>query len=292
MVDIYYDTPNIKAFPFRNTIPIPFFPIAGRPLIEHIIAKLDISVDRILLDKDFFSDQKKEICSLAKKIDLEPHFISSSSKKVADAINGYIIPLTQDKRKQLDHPWDLFAIQEGLMKNFKTYNKGEIEDNTTIKGPVIIQDHVKIRNGAYIQGPTFIDEHTTIGPNCYIRPYTYIGKQCYVGNAVEVKNSIILDETHIGHLSYVGDSIIGRRCNFGAGTKVANLKFDNSNVKVTIGTKKLDTGRRKLGVIMADNTKTSINLSIMPGTYVPPNSRLLIKDRVTTSSIIKSKSSS
>ena len=44
-----------------------------------------------------------------------------------------------------------------------------------------------------------------------------------IGNAVGVKASIIMDRTHVGHLSSVCDSIIGTDCNFGAGTKVTNL---------------------------------------------------------------------
>lgn len=62
-----------------------------------------------------------------------------------------------------------------------------------------------------------------IGPNCYIRPHTSIGKNVRIGNACEIKNSVIMDKTHIGHLSYVGNSVIGEDCNLGAGTTVRQL---------------------------------------------------------------------
>ncbi len=51
--------------------------------------------------------------------------------------------------------------------------------------------------GAYIIGPVKIGRNSRIGPpNCFIRPYTSIGDDCHVGNAVEVKNSIIMDHSN------------------------------------------------------------------------------------------------
>lgn len=81
-------------------------------------------------------------------------------------------------------------------------------------------------NGSYIEGPVIIGEECKIGPNCYIRPYTSIGDKCHIGNACEIKNSIIMNNSNIPHQNYVGDSIIGENCNLGAGTKIANLRFD------------------------------------------------------------------
>jgi bifunctional UDP-N-acetylglucosamine pyrophosphorylase/glucosamine-1-phosphate N-acetyltransferase len=72
-------------------------------------------------------------------------------------------------------------------------------------------------------------------------------------------------------LSYIGDSIIGENCNFGAGTNVANLRFDNAEVKLNIQGERQSSGRRKFGCVMADNVKTGINVSIMPGKKIGPN---------------------
>ena len=91
------------------------------------------------------------------------------------------------------------------------------------------------------------------------------GTYMRIGNAVEIKNCIIMDGTHIVHLSYVGDSVLGRHCNFGAGTKVANLRHDGKNVNVMVKGKVVDSGRRKLGVIMGDDVHTGINTSINIG---------------------------
>jgi bifunctional UDP-N-acetylglucosamine pyrophosphorylase/glucosamine-1-phosphate N-acetyltransferase len=73
---------------------------------------------------------------------------------------------------------------------------------------------------------------------------------------------------HMPHQSYVGDSIIGERCNLGAGTKVANLRLDESSVHVFWKGVDVDTGLRKLGVIMGDDVRVGINASIDAGTIL------------------------
>jgi bifunctional UDP-N-acetylglucosamine pyrophosphorylase/glucosamine-1-phosphate N-acetyltransferase len=165
----------------------------------------------------------------------------------------------------IGYPWDLLKANERLLKDLKGRCEGTVEPNATIKGEVTIGKGTIIRNGSYIEGPVVIGENCDIGPNCYIRPSTAIGNHARVGNAVEIKNTIIMEGTHVGHLSYVGDSIIGRRCNFGAGTKVANLRHDGKNIKVKVKGKIIDSGRRKLGVIMGDDVHTGINTSINIG---------------------------
>ncbi|HWR25971.1 MAG TPA: bifunctional sugar-1-phosphate nucleotidylyltransferase/acetyltransferase [Methanosarcina sp.] len=165
----------------------------------------------------------------------------------------------------IGYPWDLLKANEYLLKNLKGSCEGIVEPNATIKGKVVIGKGTLVRNGSYIEGPVVIGENCDIGPNCFIRPSTAIGNHVRVGNAVEVKNTIIMEDTHVGHLSYVGDSVIGRRCNFGAGTKVANLRHDGKNIKVMVKGRILDSGRRKLGVIMGDDVHTGINTSINIG---------------------------
>ena len=77
-----------------------------------------------------------------------------------------------------------------------------------------------------------------------------------------------MGRTHVPHQNYVGDSVFGERCNLGAGTKVANLRLDEANVRVRFGGAEVDTGLRKLGVIMGDDVKVGINASIDAGTII------------------------
>ena len=80
-----------------------------------------------------------------------------------------------------------------------------------------------------------------------------------------------MDSSSIPHQNYVGDSVIGERCNLGAGTKIANLRLDKKNIVVSFQGEKIDTGLRKLGAIIGDNVQTGINASINTGTIIGNN---------------------
>jgi UDP-N-acetylglucosamine diphosphorylase/glucosamine-1-phosphate N-acetyltransferase len=169
--------------------------------------------------------------------------------------------------QDFSYPWDLLHANETMMKDLKPQNLGTVEENVFIHGAVVIGKNTVIKSGAYIEGPVIIGEDCRIGPNCYIRPSTTIGDDCHIGAAVEIKNSIIMSHSDVPHLNYVGDSVIGEGCNFGAGTKIANLRLDEKNITV-IG---IDTGRHKLGAIIGDNVKTGINSCINVGTVIGNN---------------------
>jgi UDP-N-acetylglucosamine diphosphorylase/glucosamine-1-phosphate N-acetyltransferase len=169
---------------------------------------------------------------------------------------------------EIGRPWDILAANEILLKDLEPQILGEVEPGAILLGNVAVGRGSIVRSGAYIVGPVLIGEDCDIGPNCYIRPATCLGDNVRVGNAVEVKNSAIMSGSKIGHLSYVGDSVIGERCNFGAGTICSNLRHDKGNIKSYIKGERVDSGRRKLGVIMGDNVMTGINTSIYPGTVI------------------------
>jgi len=180
--------------------------------------------------------------------------------------------ISRDDWMDIGRPWDLLEANRWALTRMDHNVFGFIEDGAHLIGPITVAETARIRSGAYIEGPVFIDEQSDIGPNCYIRPYTSIGKKVRMGNACEIKNSIIMDKVHIGHLSYVGDSIIGENCNLGAGTVTANYRLDGGTIKMTVKDKVLDSGRTKLGVILSDGVKSGINALFMPGVKVGNNS--------------------
>ena len=173
----------------------------------------------------------------------------------------------------IGRPWDLLEANKLLLELSIRRIEGTVEDGAAVKGDVVIREGTIVKSGAYIEGPVFIDGESVIGPNCYIRAYTSLGKRVKIGNAVEIKNSIIMDDTNVGHLSYVGDSIIGQRSNFGAGTITANLRHDNNSIFVTVRGERTNSGRRKLGAIIGDDVKTGIGTSISPGVVLHQGSQ-------------------
>lgn len=182
------------------------------------------------------------------------------------------VRVSKDEWLDIGRPWDLLEANCRALSSMEPAVNGQIEAGAHLLGLVAVGERARVRSGTYIEGPVFIDEDSDVGPNCFIRSYTSIGKNVRVGNACEIKNSVIMDGTHIGHLSYVGDSVVGENCNLGAGTVVANLRLDEKTVKMQVKNEVLDSGRRKFGVVLGDQVKTGINALFMPGVKVGCNS--------------------
>ncbi len=125
-----------------------------------------------------------------------------------------------------------------------------------------------VEPGALIKGPTIIGNGTEIRQGAYIRGTCLVGDRCVVGHTTEVKGSIFLDGAKAGHFAYVGDSILGKDVNLGAGTKLANLKIKGNNVRIWTENGAVDTGRRKLGAIIGDGTEIGCNAVTNPGTIL------------------------
>jgi len=105
-----------------------------------------------------------------------------------------------------------------------------------------------------------------------VRGDCLIGNSCVVGHTTEIKGSIMLDGAKAGHFAYIGDSILGKDVNLGAGTKLANLKMIPGSIMIKKDRKHYNTNRRKLGAIMGDLTETGCNSVTSPGTLIGPRS--------------------
>ena len=125
---------------------------------------------------------------------------------------------------------------------------------------------VLVETGAMVKSPAIIDDFTEIRQGAYLRGYCLAGKRCVLGHTTEIKHSIFLNDAKAGHFAYLGDSILGTNANLGAGTKLANLRFIPGNVTIHHEGKRLDTGRRKFGAVLGDNSQTGCNSVTNPGT--------------------------
>ncbi len=173
----------------------------------------------------------------------------------------------------IKYPWHIFNVVRRFLDESEGYisPSANISDKAVIEGKVIISDNVRIFENAVIRGPVYIGPNSVIGNGSLVREYSHIGANCVVGYSTEVKNSYIGDNCWF-HMSYIGDSIIAERCSFGAGTTLANFRFDEGNISVRIGDELVDTGLDKLGAIIGNNSRTGINASVLPGIRIGPNS--------------------
>ena len=110
----------------------------------------------------------------------------------------------------------------------------KIGNNVTIEPYVIIGSNVKIGNNVIIKSFSHlesckIENKVEIGPYARIRPNTILKEGSKVGNFVEIKKSTLGNKSKVNHLSYVGDTQIGKSVNIGAGTITCNYDGENKN---------------------------------------------------------------
>lgn len=154
---------------------------------------------------------------------------------------------------------------------------GSVHPLAILEGRVFIAKGAKVEPTAYIQGPTYIGPGTEVRHGAYIRGSVYVGKDCVVGHTTELKSAVFFDGAKAGHFAYVGDSILGRQVNLGAGTKLANLRLNKGLVSYTDPRtgQKIASSLKKFGAILGDNVQTGCNSVLSPGSLLLPNTSIL-----------------
>ena len=175
--------------------------------------------------------------------------------------------LTKDKVSQelsstngfLGDKKDLF-IEEGAQIEFSTLN--------TKTGKIYIGKNAEVMEGCNLRGPIALCEESKFNLGAKIYGATTIGPHCKIGG--EVSNIIVFGYSSKGHDGFVGNSVIGEWCNFGADTNSSNLKNNYGHVKLwNYRTKAFeDTGLQFAGLIMGDHSKTAINTQLNTGTII------------------------
>jgi bifunctional UDP-N-acetylglucosamine pyrophosphorylase/glucosamine-1-phosphate N-acetyltransferase len=179
-----------------------------------------------------------------------------------------------DRWMGVGRPWELLEANEWKLGELDRDLRGEVADTAELRGDVVVEDGATVEPGVVLEGPVLVRAGAHVGPNAYVRGHTLLGEGARVGNAVEVKNSVVMAGTAVPHLSYVGDSVLGREVNFGAGTTVANLRHDDEPVRLTVKGERVSTGRRKFGVVVGDGAKTGIETTLNAGVTLSTDARV------------------
>jgi bifunctional UDP-N-acetylglucosamine pyrophosphorylase/glucosamine-1-phosphate N-acetyltransferase len=162
-------------------------------------------------------------------------------------------------------PWELLAANEWKLGELERSVAGDVAASADLRGDVVVADGATVEPGVVIEGPALLREGATVGPNAYVRGATLLGADVHVGHSVEIKNSVVRAGTNVPHLTYLGDSVLGRDVNLGAATTVANLRHDGEPVRLTVKGERVSTGRRKFGVVAGDGAQTAIDTSLNAG---------------------------
>lgn len=176
---------------------------------------------------------------------------------------------------QCQYPWQGLVHLKSNMKKLLAevgprFPQGGLSSGVVIKGDVHIEDGAHIEENTFIAGPAYIAAGAEVRFGAYIRGDVYVGAKAVVGHDTEVKHSLLLPGAKAAHFAYVGDSILGREVNLGAGTKCANVRVDmgKQNLMLSIEGEKFDSGLRKFGAIMGNNVSIGCNSVTNPGTLI------------------------
>ncbi len=161
-----------------------------------------------------------------------------------------------------ERPWEILpGIEDYIRSVIKLGNHGTAHGDAHIEGDVEIGEGTVIEHGAVIKGPTIIGKNCEIRSGAYIRGCVITGDSCVIGHTTEIIRSVLFDHVRLDHFNYVGDSILGNGVHFGAGAKIANLRFDEAPIVID----GVDTGLKKFGVVFGDHCQLGTNASVGPG---------------------------
>ena len=160
--------------------------------------------------------------------------------------NAYRLSQEILRNKALTKGVNLIAPETIFLSNDTSFGK-----NVTVEPYVVFGPKVKVGNNSYIKSfshieGTKIEKSVTVGPYARLRQGTILKNNSKIGNFVETKKSSINQNSKVNHLSYIGDTSIGKNSNIGAGTITCNYN-----------------GVKKLKTKISDNVFVGSNSSLV-----------------------------
>ena len=144
--------------------------------------------------------------------------------------------LSQDllRNKALKKGVNLIAPETIFLSEDTSFGKNVTIEPYVVFGPKVkIGDNSLIKSFTHIEG-TKIEKNAVVGPYARLRQGTVLKRNTKVGNFVETKKSIIDHNSKVNHLSYIGDTSIGKNSNIGAGTITCNYDgYKKSKTKIS-----------------------------------------------------------
>ena len=132
---------------------------------------------------------------------------------------------------------------------------------------IAIHKSTVIEKGAVLKGPIYIGPNCMVAAGAYLRGGVWLEGDDIIGPACEVKTTFMFSNSKMAHLSFVGDSILGRDVNIEAGAMIANYRNEKSDKQIRILYKgqMIDTGGMKFGAMIGDHARIGANAVIAPG---------------------------
>jgi bifunctional UDP-N-acetylglucosamine pyrophosphorylase/glucosamine-1-phosphate N-acetyltransferase len=169
----------------------------------------------------------------------------------------------------IKYPWHLLPLLSHLLQEDSkpmVHPTVSIHPSAVLEGNVHIEEGVHILPHATVKGPCFIGKRSVIANGALVRGAS-IGEDCVIGFSTEVKSSILSDHVWT-HMTYIGDSVIGRNVSFGGGSLTGNLRLDEEIIHSTVQGVPLSTGLKKFGTAIGDDCRLGIRTCINPGVKI------------------------
>jgi UDP-N-acetylglucosamine diphosphorylase/glucosamine-1-phosphate N-acetyltransferase len=266
----------------------PLYPLPSEE--EHTWIDASVITDNALLDRILTLDAG---CCLAdeKGLIAGRANISFAAFDPANSLQLFQNIVDHAAVKRVEHPWQLMLWNDAMIReDFELVTQGRrsqslsttvnlfqaadifIEEGATLEfctlnsstGPIYIGKNAEVMEGSMIRGPFVLGENAVLKLNSRVYGATTLGPACMGGG--EIKNTVMMGYSNKAHDGYLGDSVIGEWCNFGAGSTNSNIKNTATEVKVwDMGAEQYAIVGNKCGVIMGDYSRVAINSSINTG---------------------------
>lgn len=165
-------------------------------------------------------------------------------------------------------PWEATIRSENIVAEAL----GTLGDGYAVAGGIAIHETATVEPGAILKAPCIIGPNCFIAASAYLRGGVWLERDAIVGPCCELKSTYMHAGAKTAHLNFVGDSVIGRRCNVEAGAMVANYRNERDDKRIVIAHdgKRIDTGVDKFGAVLGDGTRIGANAVIAPGAILMP----------------------
>lgn len=174
------------------------------------------------------------------------------------------------------YPWEVLPeIGDFILKIGATLSPDEYDHPAE---DIWISKTAKVFESAYITGPCIIGHNSEVRHCAFLRGKILVGENAVIGNSTELKNVIIFDNVQVPHYNYIGDSVLGYKAHFGAGSLTSNVKSDKKNTvvydRVNPGVEPIETGLKKFGAIVGDNVEVGCGSILNPGSIIGRGTRI------------------
>ena len=165
---------------------------------------------------------------------------------------------------QVERVWQVLEKLDEFGPRIGRHVHSGLHSSAVVNGALFMAEGAEVAPYAMIEGPVWLGPGAVIGHGALVRGPAVLMAAARVGHASEVKRSILLPGARAPHFNYVGDSVLGRDVNLGAGVKIANFKTFGDSIKMDGE----ETSLRKLGAAVGDHVSIGCNAVLSPGTII------------------------